>query len=306
MDGRPSNIEPPAGRQGPGPMPPAMMEALDVAVERRISSLFIGDRRATGVGIGTELAQIRPYHVGDDVRSLDPAASARTGVPHVRMQVPERALTTWLVIDVSSSMAFGTENRLKADVAEGAALAIGRMALKRAGQLGILTFGAGEEQLLLPPRSSRAGIIALRRALEKGVAKDGIDDSHALAGALLRLGRIARPATLIVIISDFRDDAAWIQQLGALRTRHAAVAIEVHDPREAELPDVGRLAVVDPETGKRVRVNTSSQKLRRKFAALEAARRQLLADELRRLHVGHVPLSTGDDWLAALGRGLGR
>lgn len=304
MDETPSNLAPPAARQGPGPMPPGMLEALDVAMERRISSAFIGDRRAAGVGVGTELAQIRPYHVGDDVRSIDAAASARTGVTHVRLQVPERALTTWLVLDVSASMAFGTATRLKADVAEGAALAIGRMALRRAGQLGVLTFGAGKEELLLPPRASRAGTVALRRALERGVAKDGIDDPHALASALLRLGRIARPAALIVIVSDFRDDAAWIQELGSLRTRHSALAIEVHDPRESELPDVGRLAVIDPESGRRVRVNTSSGELRRRFSQIERQRRQLLSDEFRRLHVGHVPLSTGQDWLAALARGL--
>ena len=78
----------------------------------------------------------------------------------------------------------------------------------------------------------------------------------------------------------------------------------MHDPRESDLPDVGRLAVIDPESGRRVRVNTSSKELRRRFAQIEQRRRQLLSDELRRLHVGHVPLSTGQDWLAALARGL--
>ncbi|MEI2701687.1 MAG: DUF58 domain-containing protein [Baekduia sp.] len=305
MTDRFTNLAPPAARQGPGTMPGPMVEALDVAIERRISNAFIGDRRSVGVGIGTELAQIRPYHVGDDVRSLDPAASARTGQPHVRLQVPERALTTWLVLDISASMAFGTADRLKADVAEGTALAIGRMALRRAGQLGVVTFGAGEEQLLLPPRSSRAGNVALRRALERGVAKDGVEDPSGLADTLLRLGRIARPATLIVIVSDFRGDHAWVRRLGALRTRHAAIAIEVHDPRESDLPDVGRLAVIDPETGRRVRVNTASKSLRRRFAQIEHDRRHKLADELRRLQVPHIPLSTEGDWLAALGRGLG-
>ena len=90
----------PDGRQGPGPMPPALVEALDLVVARRAAGLLPGDRRGSGVGTGTELAQLRPYQIGDDVRQIDPASTARTGVPHVRVHVPERTLTTWFIIDV--------------------------------------------------------------------------------------------------------------------------------------------------------------------------------------------------------------
>ena len=117
-------LQPPAGRQGPGPMPGALLRALDLALVRRAGGLMPGDHLSPGAGAGTELVQLRPYQVGDDVRQLDPAATARTGIPHVRLQVPERALTTWLVLDVSPSMAFGTEQRLKADVAMGVAAAV--------------------------------------------------------------------------------------------------------------------------------------------------------------------------------------
>src|SRR5256884_7215569 len=108
-----------------------------------VTRMLPGDRRATGVGLGTELAQLRPYEFGDDVRHIDPAASARTGQTHVRMHVPERALTTWIVLDVSPSMAFGTARRLKADVAEGVALVFGRLGVRRAGSVGLVAFGAG-------------------------------------------------------------------------------------------------------------------------------------------------------------------
>lgn len=304
MPDQPPTIAPPAARQGPGPMSHAIVDALDVVIERKITHAFIGDRQAIGVGVGTELAQIRPYFVGDDVRLIDPAASARTGQPHVRLQVPERALTTWLMVDISASMAFGTADRLKSDVAEGAALAIGRLALRRAGQLGVLTFGAGEEAQIRPPRSSRAGMIALRRALEGGVAVDGVTDPYGLSAALRRLGRVARGSCLIVIVSDFREELDWVSQIGAIRQRHAVMAIEIHDPREGELPNVGRLAVVDPETGRRVRVNTSKPALRERFARLERERREHLRYELRRLRIPHVGLSTEGDWLSAMGRAL--
>ena len=110
----------PPGRQGPGPMPAAAVAALDLALARRAGGRLPGDApRASASASGTELAQLRPYQVGDDVRMIDPAASARTGVPHVRQHVPERALTTWIVVDLSPSMAFGSTGRLKSDVAEG-------------------------------------------------------------------------------------------------------------------------------------------------------------------------------------------
>src|SRR4051812_45016834 len=186
---RRAQLAQPAAKQGPGAMPPALLDALAIAVTQRVAGALPGDRRAAGVGAGTELAQIRPYAFGDDVRRIDAAATARTGEPHVRLEVPERTLTAWLAIDVSSSMAFGTARRLKADVAEGVALALGRLALRHAGRVGIMTFGAGEP-LLLPPRGSKAGQVALRRALSAGTAVDGVHDPHALAGALGRIGRV--------------------------------------------------------------------------------------------------------------------
>src|SRR6201999_3289873 len=100
---------------------------------RRAGGRLPAERRAAGAGSGTELAQLRPYAPGDDPRRLDPAASARTGVPHVRQHVPERALTTWIVLDLSASMAFGTGERLKSDVAEGVAGVVGRLAVRRGG-----------------------------------------------------------------------------------------------------------------------------------------------------------------------------
>lgn len=298
-----ASLRPPAARQGPGPIPQAAIDRLDPIVAQRVARSMPGDRRSVGVGPGSELAQIRPYQVGDDLRHLDASATARTTQPHVRLHVPERTITTWIVIDVSPSMAFGSARRLKADVAEGAAIVMGRLAVRRAGAVGVIQFGAGDIRIE-PPRGSRAGLVALGRALERGTAVDGMQDAAALAGALARLDRLARLPSLVAVISDFRDQHAWERPLGALRKRHTVVAIEVGDPREQEIPDVGRLKVVDPETGALLEVDTSNSRLRKRFAAIEQERRATLSSELRRLRIHHVRLGTDQDWLHELGRVL--
>jgi uncharacterized protein (DUF58 family) len=297
-------LQAPAGRQGPGPIPRKLIEALDLVVARRAAGPLSGDRRAAGIGAGTELAQLRPYEVGDDVRQIDPSATARTGEPYVRLQVPERTLTTWIVHDLSPSMAFGTATRLKSDVAEGAAMVVGRLAVRRAGRVALMTFGAGPPRLM-PPRASKPGIVAIERTLRDGVAADGQHDAAGLAHALVRVGKVATQPGLVVLISDFRDHGgAWTRALGALRARHSVLALEVRDPREMTLPAAGRLALIDPETGERIEVDTGRHAVRERFEQIESEGRAAVARELRRLRVDHVVLSTEGDWLRQLGRRL--
>ena len=296
----PSLIRPP-GRQGPGRMPSAAVEALDLVVARRAAGALPGDRRAAGIGAGTELAQLRPYQIGDDVRQIDASATARTGVPHVRLQVPERVLTTWLVLDLSPSMAFGTAQRLKSDVAEGVALVMARLGARRGGRIALVTCGAPVSRMI-PPKGGRGAIAPIQRALREGVSADGHDEPHALADALMKTGRIARQPGFVVVISDFRGPQTWVRPLGALRARHSVQAVEVRDPRELELPAVGHLSLVDPETGVLVEVDSSRPALRRRFAEAAREEREAVAAELRGLRVDHVVLSTEGDWLRELGR----
>ena len=147
-------------------------------------------------------------------------------------------------------------------------------------------------------------MVALRRAVQDGVAADGDQDADALADALRRTGQLAGQPGLVVVISDFRDQHAWERPLGSLRVRHSVIAVEIGDPREAELPAVGHLTLVDPETGDRVEINTSQTRVRERFALLERQRRERVASELRRLRVPHLSVSTDQDWLVELGRQL--
>ena len=284
--------------------PAAVIKGLDLTVRRRIDSLVAGEHRSPSLGHGTEIAQVRPYQVGDDVRQIDWAVTARTGDPHVRVHVAERTLATWLLLDISASMRFGTADRRKADVAEGASLAVGHLATRQGNRLGVMTFGARESRVV-PPLQGRQGLLRLLLTLRAEHEPDGAGPTD-LADAMLRAGRLARARGLVVVVSDFRGPREWRTSLLRLLNRHHVIAIEVRDPREQELPAVGDLWLVDPETGSQLRIDTNRRKTRERFAAAAAAEREELARELRRTGAEHIVLSTAGDWLRELARHLNR
>lgn len=296
-------LSPAPGSQGPGPTPARILEALDLALVRRSAGMLPGEHRAPGVGSGTELAQLRVYQPGDDVRQLDPAASARTGVPHVRLHVPERLMTAWIVLDVSPSMAFGTALRLKSDVAAGAATVLARLAVRRGGRAGLVLCG-GPDELVIAPRSGRRASATIERAIGEGVVADGAGDDGSLARALERLSRLARSPGMVAVVSDFRTEARWARPLRALGQRHSLIAVDVRDPRETSLPSAGVLRLVDPESGRQVEADTRDAALRERYAERERERRGVVREELRRAGAELVELTTGDPWLEQLGRRL--
>jgi uncharacterized protein (DUF58 family) len=296
-------------RPGPGPISERLLRALDITVARRMEGLLAGDYRSRLLGQGSELAQIRPYVIGDDVRQIDWNVTARTGVPHVRVQQAERVLVTWLVLDTSPSMRFGTADRRKADVAEGVAVAVGHVATRRGNRLGVVTFGDRNPRSA-PVRQGRRGLLGLLSALrEEG---DGEPTGHghgrgpervgatSLGEAIRRTDGLARQRSFIVVVSDFRGPNDWRRPLLQLAGRHDVMAVEIRDPREQELPNAGELWLVDPETGRQLRVDTRSAKLRRRFAEAAAAERAGLSRSLASMGVRHVVLSTSGDWLREL------
>ncbi len=291
-------------RPGPGPVSEGLLRALDITVARRMEGLLAGDYRSAVLGQGSELAQIRPYVLGDDVRQIDWNVTARTGEPHVRVQQAERVLVTWLVLDTSPSMHFGTADRRKADVAEGVAVAVGSVATRRGNRLGVVTFGDGNPRSA-PVRQGRRGLIGLLAALREDDGSVSPADPErvgatSLGEAIRRTDGLARQRAFVVIVSDFRGPNDWRRPLLQLAGRHDVMAVEIRDPREQELPNAGELWLVDPETGRQLRVDTRSAKLRRRFAEAAASDRARLSKSLASMGVRHVVLSTSGDWLREL------
>jgi uncharacterized protein (DUF58 family) len=282
-------------RPGPGPLPEAVLRALDAKIGRRVDGLLAGEHRTAALGLGTELAQVRDWEPGDDVRRIDWNATARSEAVQVRVDVAERALTSWVLLDVSPSMRFGTADRRKWDVAEGVAVATAHFASRRGNRIGVATFGANDS-LALRPRQGRVGLLSVLLAVRREPETERVGRTS-VGTAVTQLARVARQRSLAVVVSDFRGPRDWRAPLLRLAARHAVVAVEIRDPREQELPNVGHVWLVDPETGRKAHVDTARRRLRERFAQAAADDRADVARELASLGVQHLVLSTSGDWL---------
>jgi len=285
---------------GPGPVSAQSLRMLDLAIGRRVAGGMSGDYHSAFAGVGTELYQVRPYQPGDDVRRIDWNVTARTGLTHVRVEFAERELVTWIVIDASASMGFGTSDRRKADVAEGVALAVGHTATRRGNRLGVVSFGPDRPHFSKPLQGRRGllfGLAALR---------DAPAGSGSLGEALKLVDGLALQRSLVVAVSDFRGPVNWLKPLLRVAGRHPTLAVEIRDPREQELADVGELRLSDPETGRQLLVDTHNPVLRERFAEAADEERRRLVTMLASVGVPHVALSTEGDWFRPLAAFLGR
>lgn len=277
------------------------LRGLELAVTRRLDGLLQGEYHGLTPGLGSEPGEGRPYVPGDDVRRMDWNLSARVGSPHVRDTVADRELTTWAVVDASASMAFGTANCEKRDLAVAAVAALGFLTSRPGNRIGaLLTSPSGTTRV--GPRGGRDGVralVAALLALPRPADGEGPGD---LAAALGGLAPLARRRGLVAVISDFIGPLDWERPLRALAARHQVLMVEVRDRRDAELPPLGFLALVDPETGRRVEVQTGRRRWRESFAAAAKARREELAAAARRAGAAHLVLSTDRDWVLDVAR----
>ena len=288
--------------------PAASVRRLHLQVSTRLDGLLQGDHLGYLPGPGSEPAEARPYAPGDDVRRMDWAVAARTGDPYVRDAVAERELETTLLVDLTASMSFGTVRSEKRGVAIALAAALGHLATGPGDRLGAVVLGDGVRRL--PARGGRQSLLALLHVLQETRPVEGVGPS--LADGLRAMTVPPRRRGLTVVVSDLLggsppagvDEPSWAKPLRLLSRRHDVLVVEVVDPRELELPSMGVLRLVDPESGRHLEVQTSDRRLRERYAAAAAARRTRHVAAVRRAGAGHLVLRTDSDWLPELARFL--
>lgn len=278
------------------------LRSLELEVLRRLDGILVGDYEGLIPGHGTELGEARPYEPGDDVRRIDWNVTARTAEPHVRDTIADRELELLIVVDLSGSMTFGTAQFEKRDLAIATAAAFGFLAQRGGNRIGAVIL-EGARAVRVPPRSGRRHLQGLLSKMMGSEREPGAAD---LTAGLRDAAGVAKRRGLVVVVSDFLDEGPWHEPLAVLARRHDVIAVEVIDPRELELPDVGTLTVVDAETGRRRWVETRPRSVRAKFADLAAARRSSNGSRVRRTGADHLVVRTDRDWVADLVRHVAR
>ncbi|HEY7987647.1 MAG TPA: DUF58 domain-containing protein [Lapillicoccus sp.] len=287
--------------------PERLLRQLEWRVVRRLDGQLQGDYRSLFRGSGLDFTNLREYEPGDDLRHIEWNVTARMDTPYVREYIEDREVTAWLLLDHSASMGFGPVDRQKDLVLAEVATTLALVLTRRGNRVGMVVFDQDVERIL-PARSGRTQVLQIADVLldrrnaraaaaeassaprarrRRGRPGNGPERHATDLGAMLnRSAAMVRRRSLVVVVSDFISEPGWEPALSRLAQRHEVVALQVSDPREDELPDVGSIYVEDAETGEQIFVDTSDPGFRSRLrvaaderqAALEAATRSAGVD----------------------------
>jgi len=300
--------EPASSTQRAGPAgvvtPERVLRRLEWRVLRHLDGRRNGEFRTLFRGSGVDVADLREYAYGDDLRHIDWNVTARTDTPHVREYLEDREITAWLVLDVSGSMAFGPVQRRKHRVLTEVAATIAQLLSRGGSRIGAILFD-GQVRETIPPGQGRNQVLRIIDRVLRAAPGDEsptTPGSTDLAGALRAVQGIARRRSLLVLVSDFIGPAGWQAPLGQLARRHDVVAVQVLDRHEFDLPAVGMIYVEDAETGEVIFVDTGDPAFQRRLRAGADERQNALVADLLAAGLELHPVATDDDLVRALFR----
>ena len=271
------------------------IRALEIKARHLVDEIFAGSYHSVFKGQGMNFEEVREYMPGDEVRSIDWNVTARLGEPHVKRFTEERELCVMLVLDASASNDYGSGEGSKREMAAEVAATLAFSAARNNDRVALQIF-SDEVELYLPPAKGRSHVLRIiREAVYWEPRKRGTD----LAVALEYLNRVLHRRTVVFLLSDFQSPD-FSEPLRLLSRKHDVVAVEIADPREERLPNVGRVVFEDAETGEQIEFNSSSRAGREKFAGLARRRRKALVELFARRGIDHVALTAGTDYLPAM------
>ena len=280
--------------------PEAVLRRLEWTVIRRHDGLLQGDYRTLFRGFGLDLADLREYQYGDDVRHIDWNVTARLQTPYVREYHEDREVTAWFLLDLSSSLDFGSGEVRKRGVSADFVAVLTRILTRHGNKVGALFYGE-DVDAMMPARTGRRHVLQILHAMLARPAPTR--NAPTDLGELLAAGaHLARRRSLVFVVSDFFSVPGWEARLGQLAQRHEVVAVRLHDPLESSLPDLGMLVVQDAETGEQIFVDTHDRAFRKRFTAAAQRREAALRAAFRDAGIDALELSTDDDLVDAIRR----
>ena len=270
----------------------ALLRRLEWTVVRRLDGLLQGDYRTLFRGFGLDLADLREYHPGDDVRHIDWNVTARLQMPHVREYQEDREVAAWFLLDLSASVDFGSGTVLKRDLLSDFTTVMALLLTRYGNRVGTVLYGGSADVAasVVPARAGRRNLMhLLDRMRTMPAASPG---QTRLRDLLERARAVARRRSVMFVVSDFLSEPGWQASLAMLARRHEVVAVRLVDPLELALPDLGVVVMQDAETGEQMVVDTHDKAFRRRFAAIAEEREAELRQGFARAGVDCLPLST--------------
>jgi uncharacterized protein (DUF58 family) len=277
---------------------------IELRTRGLVTSIFGGEYQSVFRGQGMEFSEVREYEPGDDVRNIDWNVTARTGHPYVKKHVEERELTVLLVVDLSGSEQFGTRGRFKAELAAELAAVLALSAVRNNDRVGLLIFSDHVEHVVPPRKGRRHALRLIRDLLAFRPRGRGTD----IPGALDYAARLLAHRGIIFLLSDFAmradadgtEAARWEKTLRLVSRRHDVVGVSIADPAELDLPDVGIVALEDPESGQLTYVDTGRTDVHDLFTALLERERGATRRLFRRLGVDEIEVRTDQPYVKPL------
>ncbi len=275
-----------------------VLRRLEWTVLRRLDGLLQGDYRTLFRGTGLDLADLREYQHHDDVRYIDWNVTARLQTPYVREYTEARELAAWLLLDLSGSVDFGSQQVTKQSLSRDFVALLARLLTRHGNRVGAVFYGAGIEAVM-PARSGRSQVLQIlhRIATRPPPPRSAGTDLGALLGTAREV--MAR-RSLVFVVSDFLSAPGWARPLAQLARRHEIVAVRLTDPLERALPDLGLVVMQDAETGEQLFVDTHDRPFRRRFEQVAERRESALRNTFAQAGVDVLELSTGDDLVDAI------
>ncbi len=270
---------------------------IQIYTSKTVNDALAGEYASVFKGRGMEFNEVRPYRMGDDIRSIDWNVTARTGEPHVKLFVEERELTVVFLVDLSASGAFGSTRKIKNEVAAEICALLAFSAIKNNDKVGLIVF-TDRIEMFIPPAKGTTHVLRLIRELLEFTPRE---TKTSISAGIEYLARVITRRCVVFLISDFLEQD-YEKSLAVLSKKHDLIAVSITDPREITLPDVGLIELEDAETGELILIDTSSRKIRNKYEKMGQDRTRTLKKLFRSMNVDQIDIMTHRDYVVDLVR----
>ncbi len=268
---------------------------IEIKTRRMSDHIFGGEYHSTFKGRGMTFSEVRQYQFGDDVRAIDWNVTARYNEPYIKVFEEERELTLMLMVDISGSQLFGTENQFKKEQLTEIAATLAFSATQNNDKVGLILF-SDQIELFIPPKKGKSHVLRIIRELLECTPKSNKTD---LSQALKYLSNIQRKKAIVFLLSDFMDND-YQQTLKIASGRHDLTGIRIYDRHETEIPNLGVIQVENPETGSLQMVNTSSKRVRDNYTNYYKEKVAYFNESFSKSGSGTVSCATQENYVKKL------